>query len=297
MSLDETTLTQSRTQARWYKIGSSDLASRQYQPVVGHLDRAVFAIDGSADNPVIALADGEGVNWRPAASNLPFRYRVAGMVLTETAWVSGGKTQQGALVSEVYATIDGSTWDKRTSAAPWSPRAGHSMAAFNDRLWVMAGWDERGGYFPDVWTSLDGQAWTQVSGDALPYTMNAAAIAFAGKLWLIGGSKSDSQVRSTTDGANWTLHAAPWDSARQAMRVHVIGDTLYALGGTEGGRSAFTDVYATRDGLSWQAVSDGGPWRSGNGFGSFVADGAITVFGGSDASGATSADVYQFTPG
>lgn len=277
----------------WNHVGSSALAQQQYLPFVGRVGGQVCSAQGNPNNTSILSPD--GLSWSPVPANLPPRGGVAGVDRDETVlWLSGGQGPQG-LVSEVWTTFDGVQWDTRTSAAQWPARRDHCMAGFGNYWWVFAGWDGAGTYFQDAWTSPDGQTWSPQTAAVVPAVAGATAVVFNNKLWMIGGTRSGAQVSSSDDGLTWTDHGAPW-SMRQAMRVHVIGNKLYALGGTAGGLSAFTDVYSTTDGLTWTHYDGPTPWTTGNGCGSIVVGGSILVFGGVDASGQSAPDIYAFTP-
>jgi hypothetical protein len=276
----------------WNRVGTSTLAQQQYLPYVGRVG-AVCSAQGNPNNTSILASD--GINWGAVPANLPPRGGVAGMNPNEEIiWVSGGQGPQG-LVSEVWMTFDGVGWDSRTSAAEWPARRDHCMAGFANYWWVWGGSDGNGTYFQDAWRSPTGQTWTQQTAAVVPRVAGARAVVFNNKLWMIGGIGSPTQVWSTDNVLTWSGHGAPW-SPRMAMGVHVIGNTLYAVGGTTGGQSAFTDVYWTTDGDNWSHYDGPTPWTTGNGFGSIVVGGAIQVFGGIDATGQSSPDIYAFTP-
>ena len=151
-------------------------------------------------------------------------------------------------------------------------------------------------FFKDVWRSRNGVDWEQMTGDAEwaalplpgcqfgpPSSLGRAglsAVSFKGKLWVLGGSQGDdlsigggpncrqvfNDVWYSNDGSKWQLATdnAPWE-ARAGGVALVKGGWLYYMGGEKGFTGEddyFNDVWRTRDGVTWEEVTDvdGADW-------------------------------------
>jgi hypothetical protein len=142
-----------------------------------------------------------------------------------------------------------------TGDAGWDGRAGLSAVVFKDEIFVMGGSfnDDPaviGGpptrvYFNDVWKSKDGSHWTLVTGHA------------------------------------------PWAPRAGAVMV-VKNGYMYLLGGEDGficlpgGRCPpyFNDVWRSRDGATWEPVTESADWAPRPGHQAAVLHDTIVLFGG-----------------
>lgn len=102
-------------------------------------------------------------------------------------------------------------------------------------------------FFNDVWRSPDGAHWEQVTAHA-PWQARAglSAIVFKGWIYVLGGS---------------------------------LGDDA-AIGGT--GRLLFNDVWRSRDGATWEAVTHSAPWAPRAGASVVEKNGYLYLLGGED---------------
>jgi hypothetical protein len=142
-------------------------------------------------------------------------------------------------------------------------------------MWLMGGWFDA--YEPtprDIWSSSDGRHWEQVTPEA-PWTHGdfAAAVAFQGKMWMLGGwnggrlagASATNEVWNSEDGTTWSLATrAPW-SARLGMAVVEFKNELWLLGGIESyfygtNESLKNDVWSSGDGINWTLVRENAPW-------------------------------------
>ena len=195
--------------------------------------------------------------------------------------------------SDVWRSKDGVSWIQMTGDAGWAGRAGLSAVAFRGEIYVMGGSfnDDSaiiGGppervYFNDVWKSRDGRNWVQVTETA-PWAPRAGALVLvkSGFIYLLGGEEGfDCQpgancppyfndVWRSRDGANWELvtPAAEW-SARPGHQAVAILNQIVLFGGfglsddpTDPFRpSNPMDVWVSKEGFSWEQVSDS-PWNA-----------------------------------
>jgi hypothetical protein len=148
--------------------------------------------------------------------------------------------------------------------------------------------------------------WRQVTEPApwLPRT-GFAAVAFEGKLWVLGGSGFDcgspklfNDVWYSSDGADWTLATpdAGW-SPRSVYLCLAFDGKLWLSGGAN-------DLWYSADGVAWNRVAEAPPWFPRWGFSAVVFEDKLWVIGGT--SGGYRNDVWcsseginwtQVTPG
>lgn len=95
----------------------------------------------------------------------------------------------------------------------------------------------------------------------------AGALAFDGKLWLLGGwnpsrqDATDSEIWSSSDGVEWTLIAkAPWEGRHDAGYA-VFGGRMWVVGGDPNRGHYQNDVWSSADGVNWTLATDAVPWR------------------------------------
>lgn len=114
--------------------------------------------------------------------------------------------------------------------------------------------------------------WIQVTAHA-PFAARdgAGALSFRGRLWLLGGwnpadpvhfpTHCNSEVWSSTDGADWTLglRQAPWEERHTAGYV-VHHDRMWIVGGDAIQKHYQNDVWSSADGIRWEQATDRVPW-------------------------------------
>lgn len=153
--------------------------------------------------------------------------------------------------NDVWSSADGINWTLMTAEAPWAGRAGLSAIVFRGRIYVM------GGSFNDDSSIIDGQPERKLFND----------------------------VWSSADGVEWVQHtaAAPW--APRAGAALVVKDGYLWLLGGEFAFFAFpppyfNDVWRTRDGMSWELVTESAGWSPRPGHTCEVLKNTIVCFGG-----------------
>ncbi len=134
--------------------------------------------------------------------------------------------------------------------------------------------------------------WTCVTAQAAFAPRDGAGLlAFADRLWLLGGwNPSDkvhfpricnSEVWSTRDGADWTrvLEAAPWEG-RHTAGYAVHDGRMWIVGGDANQGHYQNDVWCTDDGVKWTCVCEKVPWGPRVLHHTVAFDGRIWVIGG-----------------
>ena len=172
------------------------------------------------------------------------------------------------------------------SSTDFSPRLGHTTAAFNNKMWVFGGRDTDDFSKNDVWSSSDGIAWTQTS-TSMPFAEQAhhSTAVFDNKLWVIAGgnifsSSSKSSIWQSDDGSNWEAATldAPF-SARSSHSTVVFNNKIWVIGGF--GLNGFNnDVWHSSDGENWTEVTPTAKFSARSGHSSVVFDNKIWVIGG-----------------
>jgi len=199
--------------------------------------------------------------------------------------------------SDVWRSRDGVSWTQVTGDAGWEGRAGLSAVVHRNEIYVLGGSrnDDSsiiGGppariYFNDVWKSRDGRNWVRVAEHA-PWAPRAGAVVVEkdGWMYLLGGEEGFTcgdptkpcppyfnDVWRSRDGSSWeqVTAAAGW-SPRPGHQCAVLLNTLVCFGGfglppgppTPGQPTPAAnpmDVWVSRDGASWDLVSDA-PWNA-----------------------------------
>lgn len=156
-------------------------------------------------------------------------------------------------------------WEK--ASLPWPDRIPAACVVFDGKIWLIGSAQdgEAGVFFNDVWCSADGDRWVKATS-AAPWEPRAGAVALAydGKLWLMGGCKAHSvmlgDIWSSRNGADWTPVSdnAPWGPRYCAGGV-VKDDSMWIIGGSRGNKLC-ADVWRTQDGKKWALVADHAPW-------------------------------------
>jgi len=113
--------------------------------------------------------------------------------------------------------------------------------------------------------------WTQVTAKAAFATRDGAgALVFEDKMWLLGGWNPydkkffpricNSEVWTSTDGANWILHThADWEG-RHTAGYAVHQKKMWIVGGDPIQGHYQNDVWSSADGVLWELVNSRVPW-------------------------------------
>lgn len=119
----------------------------------------------------------DGVAWkkRDVSGGLPARQHHQLAVFKGKLWFVGGMGRPVAFdefANDVWSSEDGVRWVREVASAPFSPRIGHQLAAFNDQLVLVGGESSGGGagINNEVWSSADGIEWRRGYQTPLEFT-------------------------------------------------------------------------------------------------------------------------------
>ena len=205
------------------------------------------------------------------------------VVLGKDIYVIGGTVSllPFTFSDEVWRSSDGGlTWDQvpNTEKRFKPARTLHSSVVLEGNIYIIAGLSTAGtgrtlNYNNDVWKSADGGvSWIPVPaaapGTRFSKRRAAKAQVLNGEIYLLGGRKHDdtnlNDVWKSADGASWTQVTAtpiPSPSPRFAARNGFASVMLPGSGGGVdelfyiGGAGTPQNVYKSRDGASWTALS------------------------------------------
>ena len=133
-------------------------------------------------------------------------------------------------------------WSQVTAEAAFAPRDGAGLLSFGQRMWLLGGWNpEDKVHFP---TTCNSELWSSV------------------------------------DGAEWTLHGhAPWEE-RHTAGYAVHDGAMWVIGGDANQKHYQNDVWRSTDGSNWECVCEQAPWAPRALHYTVVHDGALWVMGG-----------------
>jgi len=218
--------------------------------------------------------------------------------------------------SEFWADVwvsedEGANWEQilaSNTPGHWAPRAYFQATVKGNAMYIMGGQDfgMMSNFFSDVWSSEDGVTWTQLTEDAgWEGRAGLRAVTFQDEIYIFGGSQFDddsiigpggptreyyNDVWKSADGATWeeVTADAPWEPRAGAVVV-VKDDFMYLLGGERGFLCSplpdcelpyFNDVWRSKDGASWELVTDSAGWSPRPGHQCAVSFGNIVCWGG-----------------
>lgn len=144
-------------------------------------------------------------------------------------------------------------WVLQTMEAPWSARDGAGILSYRGEMFLLGGWNPSDrSHFPmictnDVWSSRDGKQWRLVKQN----TFKDRAF----------DSKSDWEGRHTAGYA-------------------VFEDKMWIVGGDCNQHHYQNDVWSSKDGVTWQLVSNDLPWAPRALHHTLVHDDQLWVIGG-----------------
>jgi len=263
-----------------------------------------LAADGLLDNDSIRSqirANAAALSLSDVRANLEQRYAALGLAVTIPSFEDFVDSDGDGIIN----AEDGDTllWGRASAAAQWSPRAGHSMLAFNDALWVMGGIQHIQGAVVarhgDVWSSTDGTTWTRATESAGwgPRHAHASAV-FDGKLWLLAGvagaqGEYAGDVWHSTNGSDWVqASAAPAWGPRAYHAAVAFNGLLWVIGGYGKG-----DVWSSTDGVDWQLAAAAALPTTSYGHAAAVFAGEIWVVAAGDPLGGLEDDLWHSADG
>ena len=238
-------------------------------PVDLHIGRNVVPIEVTAPDgetrgsyELMVIRPVPTPNWKRVAESNPWvpRDSAGELIFQDRMWLFGGYIPD--LVRDVWSSPDGMNW-QREGEIPCPSGVNIPVCfVYDDRMWVMS---QAGKLF----SSPDGRDWSLVTDEA-PWRGRYAAgsVVFDGRMWVMGGNgggKLFNDVWSSTDGVHWTqeLAEAPWSKRQLFGMLTVFEGRMWLLGGgitVYHPFRAYTDVWCSPDGRSWEKVTDCAPW-------------------------------------
>ena len=167
-----------------------------------------------------------------AAFSARARHEVA--VYRGSLMVIGGSDSSG-LVTDVWASANGSDWDLVTVSAGFSARENHQAVVYGGSLWVAAG-SAGSAWSNEVWRSADGKVWTKAADGGFD-ERKTQMVTLGGSLWVAAGN-AGSDFRSyrgdvwRSDGSSWYLVTGTAAfGKREVHRMAAYRGSLWVVGG------------------------------------------------------------------
>lgn len=206
----------------------------------------------------------DGAAWTRVLDSLPIpaTRMIAPFVFKDTLWIMGYRDSESSSTASLYKSADGVAW--LPVADYVQPDPPYGFYAFQDKLVTLAGF---GSYGPSrVITSLDGVTWDSREMPAEYFGTFVGLVAFADKLWHIGGfepfaSVASKDIWATSNGIDWVMEA---DSSELTPRFnHALaasGSRIWSIGGsryenTDSSKiqvDALDETWFSEDGLNWE---------------------------------------------
>jgi hypothetical protein len=239
-----------------------------------------------------------GAEWTPVGrpSELLKMFGHSLVSYNSKLWVIFGSPGGGlGATNEVWSSLnDGVTWE--SVFYPVSKRYAHGSAVFDagagEAMWVIGGTTESTAT-KEVNSFKGGAIISKNNPDSFTAVWAHGCVAFAGKLWTIGGIINDiatNEVQYSTDGATWS-HTIGQFPPRSFPVCLVLGGKIWLIGG--GGTAALNDVWSSADGLNWEQVTAAGEFPARSYAAGYAFDGRLWITNGfTDAAYTTVNDVW-----
>jgi len=174
----------------------------------------------------------------------------------------------------IWATADGSAWEKICDDAPWAGQRKCQLSGkshrilggvFRDKVWLFgAGKNE------SIWSSADGGRTWKMEAEHVSWCrrdIDSTLLVFHDKIWLLGGSQTRpgsyfpfigyNDVWCSSDGLQWerVTREAEWP-ARMWQSTFVYKNRMWIAGGyrSEPENRHLGDVWYSADGKHWREL-------------------------------------------
>lgn len=258
-----------------------------------------------SDTASVLMSD-NGVDWVNVHIEEEFAYRRGHslVVFKDKLYMIAG--HQGPTDNnDVWSSIDGLSWQKEPQISEFSRRGEQQIMVHDNKLWLIGGSADGIGS-AEIWTSEDASEWTMLTDEA-PFGPRLAhrVVEKDNKFWLIGGYTSKTpynDVWVSTDLINWQLVIgnASWP-ARGHQEVIVYKDHFLLVGGASldyQDRTVFSDVWRSKDGESWELVTDNATFGAISNHDLFIYDDEIHMLSMAQGdNGIPSSDVWKSKDG
>jgi len=186
------------------------------------------------------------------------------------------------LDSRIMRTSDLKRWEVIAAKSELPARVFYGATVSAGKIWLIGGFDGAR-YYNDVWNSGDGVKWNRVAEHcAWAERCNPSALAFDGKMWLIGGGIIDRQNYNdawySADGINWK-QASDKIASQPVFGYSAIAfdGKMWLVGANRNGlfKSA---MLVSSDGENWK--EEDAPWSPRGGVATCVYDERLFMTGG-----------------
>ena len=112
------------------------------------------------------------------------------------------------LLSDVWKSKDGKTWEKITEDGGFSGRMGHTSEVKDGYVYIIGGVSANTTFLNDVWKSKDGKTWEKITEDGgFPKRILPASFVSDGYIYILGGLSSEGDILDdlwrSRDGKVW----------------------------------------------------------------------------------------------
>ncbi|HUO58280.1 MAG TPA: protease pro-enzyme activation domain-containing protein [bacterium] len=181
------------------------------------------------------------------------------VVFNGKIYVIGGYSSGGSVLSDVWNSSDGVTWNQVTSSPVFGHRTDFGLVVYNNKMWLIGGAstltpnDAKN----DVWYTTDGVNWCQATASAAftPRT-GLGAVVLNNQIYVLGGQAAYTyppacnsngafgDVWTSTDGVNWTqVTPSAAFPAGAGYNSVVCGNAMWVLSGN--------GVWVSTNGSNW----------------------------------------------
>lgn len=179
--------------------------------------------------------------WSPRLQHIVTSY-------DNNIWVIGGFSDNQDGKSPVWKSTDGASWTQVSEDSGFGPVSRFTERAieFDGKLWFIGE--------GVVYNSTDGANWTQAAID-LTFLQGRSRYGFGkfdGKLWVIGGQRSNqalNDIWSSSDGTNWsqvTPSGSVFEASKNISLLEFDGK-LWFIGPR--------NIWHTSDGTAWTKIA------------------------------------------
>jgi hypothetical protein len=179
-------------------------------------------------------------------------------------------------------------WEAFALPASIGARSGAVPVEFQGKLWLIGG--RTFDVTNEIWSSADGVNWVLRGNAAWAPRHKHSMVAFAGRLWLTGGTEikftgdGTSDVWSSADGLKWEKAAVTSPFPKRSSHVAFVwqGRMCVTGGSAEGAPNGRReDLWCSQDGLAWKEVNAQLPfhWYDNANKSTVLADGRWAAFG------------------